>query len=195
MEQDRRQFYRIDKWVALEFQLLDGSTEMIELPSPGIFKVSPHFMIHAELEQLNQSLEPLLKDTTQLSSQMIEIIKIVNQKIDTIAKSLSNNEEIGFNIRTDRVNLSEGGLSLNLEGPLPLGQLTMVRLIMPESDIGMRLLAEVKRCEPKDGQFEIGLEFQRIPEVCRTEMARLIFRSQLEQHHAKKENLLNGEAS
>lgn len=195
MEQDRRQFYRIDKWVALEFQLLDSSSETIELPNPGTFKVSPHFMIHAELEQLNQSLNQLFESASQQSSQTIEIIKILNHKIDIIAKSLSNNEEIGFNIRTDRVNLSEGGLSLNLENPLPLGQLTMVRLIMPESDMGMRLLAEVKRCEPKDDQFEIGLEFQRMPEICRTEMARLIFRSQIEQHHAKKENLINGEAS
>lgn len=195
MEQDRRQFYRIDKWVALEFQLLDSSTETNELPNSGIFRVSPHFMIHAELEQLNKSLNLLFESTSQASSQTMDIIKILNQKIDIIAKSLSDKDEIGFNIRTDRVNLSEGGLSLNFEHPLPLGQLTMVRLIMPESDMGMRLLAEVKRCEPKDGQFELGFEFQRIPEACRTEMARLIFRSQLEQHHAKKENLINGEAS
>ncbi|TVQ69266.1 MAG: PilZ domain-containing protein [Oceanospirillales bacterium] len=193
MEQDRRQFYRIDKWVALEFQLLDSSTEIIELPNPGMFKVSPHFMIHAELEQLNQNIDQLFEASTELSTEATEILKLLNRKIDIIAKSLSDNEEIGFNIRSDRVNLSEGGLSLNLPYPLTLGQLSMVRLIMPESDLGMRLLAEVKRCEPKDEQFEVGLEFQRMPEVCRTELARLIFRSQIEQHHAKKESLINGE--
>ena len=193
MEQDRRQFYRIDKWVALEFELLDSSPETIELHSSGTFRVSPHFMLHAKLEQLNQNIVQLFETSSELSLDTLETLKLLNQKIDIIAKSLSDNEEIGFNIRTDCVNLSEGGLSLNLPNSLTLGQLMKVRLIMPESDLGLRLLAEVKRCEPKEDQFEIGLEFQRMPEVCRSKLARLIFRSQIEQHHAQKENLINGE--
>lgn len=195
MEQDRRQFYRIDKWVALEFQLLEASSEIFELPNPSMFKVTPYFMLHAELEQINSSIEEKFERLSTLAPETVEILQLLNQKIDTITQSLSDNEQLGFNLRSDKVNLSEGGLSFNLDNALPLGQMILIRLIVPESDVGLRLMAEVKRCMEKEGQYEIGLEFLRMPEACRTELARLIFRSQIEQKQALKESLINGEVS
>lgn len=188
LDQDRRQFYRIDKWVALEFQLLQSSNERTDLPNSGTFKVSPHFMLHAELQQLNTTIDKHLASALTLSPETTEIFNLLNRKINIIARSLTDSNELGFNIRTDKVNLSEGGLSIHLEEPLPLGQRLVIKLIMPESNVGMRLLSEVKRCELKESQFDIGLEFLNIPEICRSELARLIFRSQIEQHQAQKES-------
>ncbi len=195
MEQDRRQFYRIDKWVALEFQLLESNDNILNQPQPGMFKVTPYFMLHAELEHLNRSIESTFDSLAQQNDSTLNLLQLLNQKIDIITQSLSDNEQLGFNIRSDKVNLSEGGISFNLEHSLELGQLILIRLIVPESDVGLRLMAEVKRCDEKDEQFDVGLEFLRMPEVCRTELARLIFRSQIEQHKAHKESLADGEVS
>ena len=195
MEQNRRQFYRIDKWVALEFQLIDSCYDDHESAQPGMFKVTPYFMLHAELEQLNGIIKSTFNSLTQQSDNTITLLELLNKKIDIIAQSLSDNEQHGFTFLNDKVSLSEGGISFSFGNSLDLGQLVIIRLIVPESQVGLRLIAEVKRCNNKDGQFDVGLEFQRMPEVCRTELARLIFRSQIEQHKAHKESLTDGEVS
>ncbi|KDE39931.1 hypothetical protein ADINL_1568 [Nitrincola lacisaponensis] len=188
MEQDRRQFYRIDKWVALEFHLIDPEMHPSQLPAPGTFKVSPHFMLHAELQQLNAAINQQLDQPLETAVPVAKLLQLMNQKMDIIARSLTASDELGFNIRTDRVNLSEGGLSFNTPDSIELGRMAIVRLIMPESETGIRLLAEVKRCEQKQEHYELGLEFQRMPEVCRTELVRLILRSQLDQHHTQHDD-------
>lgn len=182
MEQDRRQFYRIDKWVALEFQLLDTDTLLPDYPLAGTFRVSPHFMLHAELQHLNLAIAEQLSSIDNLSDKLVQLFQLLNQKTDVIAKSLTASDEPGFNIRADLVNLSEGGLSFSHPVSLNIGQKAVVRLIMPESETGLRLMSEVKRCESlEEGGYDIGLEFLRMPEACRMELARLILRSQIVQ--------------
>ena len=192
MEQDRRQFYRIDKWVALEFQLLETDTQIQDYPQPGTFKVSPHFMLHAELQHLNQAIDQHLARLDGVPEKAIRLFQLLNQKTDIIAQSLTGKDETGFNIRTDLVNLSEGGLSFNHPDALSIGQKAAIRLIMPESETGIRLLTEVKRCEAQqDNNYDIGLEFLRMPEACRMELARLILRSQIDQHKAQPDEQVN----
>ncbi len=186
MEQDRRQFYRIDKWVALEFQLLETDTQPQNYPLPGTFKVSPHFMLHAELQHLNLAIEQHLSSVDDASDKLLQLFQLLNQKTDVIANSLTASDEPGFNIRADLVNLSEGGLSLSYPISLAIGEKASIRLFMPESETGLRLMTEVKRCESQEGGgYDIGLEFLRMPEACRMELARLILRSQIDQHKAQ----------
>ena len=187
MNQDRRQFYRIDKWVALEFQFFDSETDLSEQHKPALFKVTPHFMLHLELDQLNQTIETCFAKLDNSNSPVNDLLKLLNKKIDSITKSLSQSEHEGFNLFTE-VNLSEGGLSFNLDKPIQLETNMILRMIVPESQTGLRLFAVVKRCLSHDEQYEIGIEFQRMPEVCRAELARLIFRSQIEQKQAMKES-------
>ncbi|KGK42198.1 hypothetical protein LH51_09030 [Nitrincola sp. A-D6] len=193
MEQDRRQFYRIDRWVALEFQLLETDTQLQDYPLPGTFRVSPHFMLHAELQHLNLAIDQHLARLEGVPEKLVQLFQLLNQKTDIIAQSLTANDEIGFNIRTDLVNLSEGGLSFNHPNALNIGQKAVVRLIMPESETGLRLMTEVKRCETDqdDNSYEIGLEFLRMPEACRMELARLILRSQIDLHKAQPDEQVN----
>lgn len=195
MNQDRRQFYRIDKWVALEFQLLDAGSEETDLPQPGTFQVTPHFMLPTELENLNQALSEKLGGIAKASPEIADFLNLLNQKIDKIAQSLGDREQLGVTLRSDKVNLSEGGLSFNLEQPLSLEQIILVRLVVPELKTGLRLVAQVKRCIAKQGVYDIGLEFLSMPEACRTTLARLIYRSQIEQHKATKEHETDGKTS
>jgi hypothetical protein len=192
LEQDRRQFYRIDKWVALEFQLLETDTQIQDYPLPGTFKVSPHFMLHAELQHLNLAIDQHLARLDGVPEKLIRLFQLLNQKTDIIAQSLTANNETGFNIRADLVNLSEGGLSFSHPTSLNIGEKASVRLIMPESETGLRLMAEVKRCEALDGgNYDIGLAFLRMPEACRMELVRLILRSQIDQHKAQPDEQVN----
>lgn len=199
MNQDRRQFYRIDKWVALEFQCLPNNIDIKDIPIPGTFDVSPHFMLKIELQQYNsmieQQIEHLRNSASPEMTLSVNLIDLLNQKIDIISNSLTDGEQHSFNIRSDRVNLSEGGLSMLYSEAMNIGDKMILKLIFPESAQGFRLLAEVKRCELQDHLHDIGLEFLRTPEMCRTHLARIIYRSQIEEHRAQQERLKNGEVS
>lgn len=177
MDQDRRQFYRIDHPVVLDYQVVDEA-DIARSSRPYHFNVSPYFLLQSQLAEIDSECQHLIYKIAESTPHMATYLQHLNKKIDLIGRTLAGHSlenEVG---REQVINLSEGGISFYNETRLPIGTPLALKLIFPDNDLGLLLYARVQRCEPVDECYEIGLSFLRMPESCRTLLARLILEAQ-----------------
>jgi c-di-GMP-binding flagellar brake protein YcgR len=178
MDQDRRQFYRIEHQVAIEYKLVPEA-EVMDSARPYQFDVSPHFLLLSELQAMDTDTGHLLRKIGEKQPEVSAYLKLLDTKINRIARSLVSEElkDTG-SLRMHNINLSEGGLSFDCDDNLPLGQYLALKLVFPDSLLGLLLYATVQRNEAIDGGYQIGIEFFKMPESCRTLLARFILEAQ-----------------
>jgi c-di-GMP-binding flagellar brake protein YcgR len=178
MVQDRRQFYRIEQQVAIEYKFV-SEADVMTSPRPYQFDVSPHFLLYSELQAMDIDTGHLLRKIGEKQPEVSAYLKLLNGKISSIARSLASQEFENISaLKLYHINLSEGGLSFECDDDLPLGQYLALKLVFPDSRLGMLLYASVQRNDAINGRFHIGIEFFKLPESCRTLLARFILEAQ-----------------
>lgn len=74
---------------------------------------------------------------------------------------------VGANIGCELVDISEDGLGLRLKESVPVGRELTIELLLPGAYKPLRLVAEVRWCQPDgNGTFRAGVWFQwRLPHL------------------------------
>jgi c-di-GMP-binding flagellar brake protein YcgR len=175
---ERRQYFRIEQRVSLELKIISES-EISEHPSPTQFDVSPNFLLLSQLQEMEAESSHLLRKIAEKDSNISSFLKIVHDKIERIAQAVASTEMKIGNAAIQEVNISEGGLQFRQDHAIEQGAFLSLKLVFPESCIGVLIYAQCCRCdEMGDGSFVISVEFVRMPESCRMILARQIFESQ-----------------
>ena len=175
---ERRQYFRIEQRVSLELKIISES-EISEHPSPTQFDVSPNFLLLSQLQEMEAESSHLLRKIAEKDSNISSFLKIVHDKIERIAQAVASTEMKIGNAAIQEVNISEGGLQFRQDHAIEQGAFLSLKLVFPESCIGVLIYAQCCRCdEMGDGSFVISAEFVRMPESCRMILARQIFESQ-----------------
>ncbi|EAR62141.1 PilZ domain-containing protein [Neptuniibacter caesariensis] len=175
---ERRQYFRIEQRVSLELKIISES-EISEHPSPTQFDVSPNFLLLSQLQEMEAESSHLLRKIAEKDSNISSFLKIVHDKIERIAQAVASTEMKIGNAAIQEVNISEGGLQFRQDHAIEQGAFLSLKLVFPESCIGVLIYAQCCRCdEMGDGSFVISVEFIRMPENCRMILARQIFESQ-----------------
>lgn len=187
---ERRQFYRIDHPVIIEHQCISDA-EIQQSGRPDQFEVSPFFLLQAQLRDLEAESNHCLHRLGEQSPAAEACFRVLNRKIDLIANTLSTDTFSLEQGEPQYINLSEGGLNFTRTAPLEAGQALALKLVFTESRLGLLLYARVMRCSAiKAGdEYEIGVEFLRMPESCRTQLARLILEAQAKQRQHAQDSL------
>ncbi|MCV6590169.1 MAG: PilZ domain-containing protein [Marinobacterium sp.] len=179
-DMNRRQFFRIHQQLVMELQLLPQDTEVI---ISGQFEVAATFATLYDLHQHTAEETALLQRIQLQDSDSARYLQLISAKIDLLARAMTGGA-IDFRhlIRCD-VNLSEGGMLFYSSDALPITGLLSLKLIFPDSSIGLSLAARVLRCDPvpDTNQYELALEFIELPEKIRTLLARQILEIQTRQ--------------
>ncbi|MFC6672482.1 PilZ domain-containing protein [Marinobacterium aestuariivivens] len=185
MGQDRRQFYRIDHRVALDYRVVPEA-DVMSSARPYHFDVSPHFLLLGELQSMESDTGHLLRKIAEKQPDVAAYLKLLNRKIDAVAQSLVSEElSNSSGLRLKSINLSEGGLSFDSNQSLNQGDYLALKLVFPENRLGMLLYARVQRCYQIEGGFHIAIEFFKLTESCRTLIARYILEAQARERQRK----------
>ncbi|KEA62001.1 hypothetical protein ADIMK_3662 [Marinobacterium lacunae] len=184
MDQDRRQFYRIDHPVVLDYKIVSES-EVAGSSQPYQFNVSPYFLLQSQLSSIDAECQHLVYKIAESTPHLATYLQHLNKKIDLIGQALSDSQIEFDPVKCQTINLSEGGLSYTNEQALEIGTLLAIKLVFPENSLGLLLYAEVQRCEKKEEAFDIGIAFRKMPESCRTLLARLIIEAQSRERQAQ----------
>ncbi len=177
-DQDRRKYFRIEQKVSLELKAV-SEEEMAQSPRPVQFEVSPYFLLLSQLQELDAESNSLLRKIAEKDANIAAFLHILHSKVETIAKAVAASGIALEHIVTQEINLSEGGMMFSYPHEIPLGSNLALKLIFPESCIGLLLYAQVCRLIPEaNGEYHIGVAFTRLPESCRQILARQIFASQ-----------------
>lgn len=173
-EQDRRKFFRIDHQVSIELKKITEE-ELSTNPKPVQFEVSPYFLLLSQLQDLDTEGEHLLRKISEKDTTISSFLQLMHRKIDTIATAVAASGIELEKVMSQEINLSEGGMMFEYPEPVELDTYLAVKLIFPETCIGLLLYAKTCRCILLDnGLYKIGIEFIHLPENCRVLLARQV---------------------
>ena len=177
-EQDRRKYFRIDQRVSLELKVI-AEDEISDHPSPSQFGVSPNFLLLCELQEMDSASSHLLRKIAEKDNNIASFLSVMHDKIERIAQAIASTEMTIGNAAIQEVNLSEGGLQFSCKEQYEVDSFLSIKLIFPDSCTGLLLYAQCCRCDHMgDDRYLTGVEFIKMPENCRTILARQIFESQ-----------------
>lgn len=184
-EDDRREYYRIDDTIALDFTLLCGAQA---LANDELHDSSPLFNLLSELHLMDFESQHLLRHISERDRTLANYLKTMNKRIDLLGQAVAQSllRDIG---PPRQVSLSEGGVSFNnAQAVPPASHLALKMVLMPQA-LGLLLRAKVVHCQQQgDGQFEIGAEFEALTDAQRQLLARHILQRQaLERRLAREQ--------
>ena len=161
-EDDRREYYRIDDTIALEFTQLSGAEA---LASEALHDSSPLFNLLSDLHLMDFESQHLLRHISERDRTLANYLKVINKRIDLLGQAVAQSllRDIGA---PRKVSLSEGGVSFNNSQPVAAGAHLAVKMVLMPQALGLLLRAKVVHCRPLPSQqFEIGAEFEALTDA------------------------------
>ncbi|WP_192981124.1 MULTISPECIES: PilZ domain-containing protein [unclassified Pseudomonas] len=181
---DRREYYRIDDTIALEFSLLSGAEAHA---SDALHDPSPLFNLLSDLHLTDFESQHLLRHITERDRTLANYLKVINKRIDLLGQAVAQSllRDIGA---PRQVSLSEGGISFNNAQAVAPGSHLAIKMVLMPQALGLLLRGQVVHCSQRaDGQFEIGTEFEALTDAQRQLLARHILQKQaLERRQARE---------
>ncbi|WP_041770627.1 PilZ domain-containing protein [Metapseudomonas resinovorans] len=181
---DRREYYRIEDTIALEFQPLKQGETADGSSSGG---ASELFDLLSELHLMDFESQHLLRHIHERDRTLASYLKVINKRIDLLGQALARSllRDIG---PARQVTLSEGGLGFTSGQPIEPGTRLAIRMVLMPQALGLLLSALVIHNQPReDGQFDIGTEFDALTDAQRQLLARHILQKQAQQRRQARE--------
>lgn len=177
-DQDRREYYRIEDTLALEFsRLSDTEAQATET----LHDSSPLFNLFSELHILDFESQHLLRHISERDRTLASYLKVINKRIDMLGQAVAQSllGDIG---PPKKVTISEGGVSFNSPEAVEAGTHLAIKLVLMPQALGLLLRAKVIHCQAcGDNQFEIGTEFESLTDAQRQLLARHILQRQAQE--------------
>ena len=184
---DRREYYRIEDTIALDFSLISIAEAHASEP---LHDNSPLFNLLSELHLMDFESQHLLRHISERDRTLANYLKVMNKRIDLLGQAVAQSllRDIGA---PRRVSISEGGISFNHHKAVPAGSHLALKMVLMPQALGLLLRAQVVHCQRReDGQFEIGTEFEALTDTQRQLVARHILQKQaLERRQAREQQL------
>jgi len=202
---NRRDFFRLKTRVSLEIRHFEhplnqpllkskiSNTDLLSYKSTIeevalCFNLPPAFNLIAEFQRIDLENRQLLRQISENDRQTGLYLKILNKKVDTLAKAV-----IFADIKLNPENiididLSEGGLSVKYNESYLAGDTVAIKLILLPSRIALLLKGVIHSCKKlaETTEYDLRLEFQDLDDHQRQLIARHLIRMQSEK---KQKNL------
>ena len=182
---DRREYYRIEDTIALDFSLLSGSDAHASDP---LHDNSPLFNLLSDLHLMDFESQHLLRHISERDRTLANYLKVMNKRIDLLGQAVAQSllRDIGA---PRKVSLSEGGVSFNNSQPVAAGAHLAVKMVLMPQALGLLLRAKVVHCTAlADGQYDIGTEFESLTDAQRQLLARHILQRQALERRLARES-------
>lgn len=170
---NRRQYFRVLDHVSIEIVKIDEQRLAAEQ-----FELLPEFGLISEFQLLDVESKHLLRALTDKDSNLGQFLKIMNKKLDALARVISLNHQTIPPESIIEVNLSEGGLSMPTQQHLQKNDKLALKLVLLPNYSGLLLEGRVLSCIKTDEHFILHIEFLDISEPHQQLIARHIMRIQ-----------------
>ncbi|MCO6059343.1 PilZ domain-containing protein [Pseudomonas sp. MOB-449] len=181
---DRREYYRIEDTIALEFHPLKQGDTVDESSADSSSQL---FGLLSELHLMDFESQHLLRHIHERDRTLAGYLKVINKRIDLLGQALAQSllRDIG---PARLVTLSEGGISFSSPQPIEQGSHLAIKMVLMPQALGLLLRAVVIHSQPReDGQFDIGTEFEELTDAQRQLLARHILQKQAQQRRQARE--------
>lgn len=175
--QDKRDFYRINDRVLLEFKIIDAALVGDEINFP--ISVAPEFHLLNELHHIDTESSGVLHAITEKDRNIATYFNAINHKLELLASVIAGSSEDLDDVRPQEATLGEGGLSFNHQEPIPLETHLAIKLTLLPSYAGLLVYGRVVNCnEHIKGDYLLNIEFENISDNNRQLIARHVLHYQ-----------------
>lgn len=203
-QHNRRQYYRIQDLIGLEYQPLTGIGD-----SQDLFEDRATQSLHRELGRIDQEIRQHLAALADRDRGQASLLKAFNHKLDTLARIMAFEQKPLQPEQWRTVTLSEGGVCFSCSGaaPQPGDTLALRLTLLPELQ---RILVRAKvvdkefhkklhevlqeripdqehalEVSQKTEQQQVHLEFSDLTDSARQTIARHVLRAQARQRQGQ----------
>lgn len=174
-QQERRQFFRIDDDVYLDYRLLDEEEyhQRLEQPHGPRHEAGD---IGLQLQALTAQASNILSQIRKRDPEIGQYLAILDRKVELLGRVLGGSQLGGAPSPNMRANISGGGIAFHTTTRLePATKLELHLMLFPNNLI-IHALGRVVHChtDPADSAhpFRVGIEFTRISEMARDALVR-----------------------
>ena len=175
---DRRDFYRINDTVGLNYTVCDQ-----DIPDADSFaaEIPNEFQLISHLNAIDMDSSTLLHNIQDISPDVSRYLKIINNKIESLARHIVT---IGIDdeIKPQAVTLSAGGICFISNEKVALDSSMRVSMVLYPSCSGILTYGKVIRCkamaDTHPQQYDLALEYTLINESDRDALVRHVLQLQ-----------------
>lgn len=189
VEKERRRYFRIEDEIILFFREI-APDEIPDNRSPREFPLDS-FALSASLDLLTQESRKLLRRVERDSPEIGDFLKVLERKIDLIARTFLNYEANLPEQCPQRVNLSASGLSFDVDKPCAAGKVLEIKMVLQPELVGLTAYGRVVYCKKNapssELPYQISVDFVGLRDSDRELLIRHVVRRQLQQLRTKKQ--------
>ena len=189
MESDRRNFYRLQDNVYIEYRVA-GEKEVKE-GLKGLKRQTPKADDpNYQLDVLSRQIAPLLSDISVSLPTVAQYLDGLNRKIDLLStmvfyEHFVNTQDIKSNLTSNTIDISEGGISFFSQEAYREKTYFYLRLVIIGFKYGLETYGQVAHCrEAEDANdnkgYIIGIEFPHLSDYDQKQLSRYIYDRQRE---------------
>lgn len=187
-EKERRRYFRIEDEIILFFREI-APDEIPDNRSPREFPLDS-FALSASLDLLTQESRKLLRRVERDFPEIGDFLKVLERKIDLIARTFLNYEANLPEQSPQRVSLSASGLSFDVDKPCAAGKVLEIKMVLQPELVGLTAYGRVVYCKKNapDSElpYQISVDFVGLRDSDRELLIRHVVRRQLQQLRDKK---------
>lgn len=188
MSDERREFFRIQDEVALEYRVI--SEQEAEDVLLRIQDDRPdRFTAAASFAGTSRQMTHLLQNLSHKSPDLSMCLSTLDKKLNLLVQLLVA-EEMDLQRNTREVSLSAGGLAFNADRELKVGDLLETRLVLFPTVTGILAVSCVVSCERRsdvDGglPWSVAVEYQHVRPADQDLLVKHVLNRQTEQRRAQ----------
>ena len=185
---ERRDFYRINDTVGLNYSLCNGQSDV---PDEQSFadEIPNEFQLVTHLNNIDMESSTLLHNIQDVAPDISRYLKIINSKIESLARHIVT-LGIDDDIKPTAVTLSAGGLNFISDEAVNIDDVLRLSLVLYPSCTGVITYGKVVRCDKMTGtvplKYDVAIEYFLISEPDRDALVRHVLKLQSNYLRKKK---------
>jgi hypothetical protein len=142
---ERREFFRIDDSIQVSFQQIAPESVPTDIDER---MQNDRFSVMTRMQAISQHLSAALHRIEQRDPDVADYLKALDEKINLLGQSFLAEEQELMGEPTRSVNLSAGGLAMDVTEEMSIGDRVEIKLLLLPSYTGVLAYGEVVGVEP-----------------------------------------------
>lgn len=188
---ERREFFRIDDSIQVSYRQIDADSVPTDIDER---MQNDRFSVMTRMQTISQHLSASLHRIEQRDPDVADYLKALDEKVNLLGQSFLAEEQELIGEPTRSVNLSAGGLAMDVAEAMVIGDLVEIKLLLLPSYTGVLAYGEVVGVDAnpqsqQDYPYHVRINFSLIRPTDQDALIRHILRRQGEMLRERREQL------
>ena len=190
MSEERREYFRIDDEVALDYRLISPSEAEL-LREKIKSRVVDRFTVASSFTATSRQMTHVIHKVQNQSPELARCLQAIDQKLNMIAQLFVSEEMDLHQQSTREVNLSAGGISFRSQQKIRIDSLLELRMVLFPSLVGILTVSRAVQCERVNDAnlkfpWQISVVYEHLRESDRELLVRHIMSKETQQLRSRR---------